>query len=759
MNALCNGGGGFAAPTSVFVAHGTATILIVDQCPANRGVAADILEHFGYRVVVAHDEAEALRCVEFGRPDLILLDAMMQELDSSDLCSRLKASENNQDIPVISMTTLKQTENKLPFFTLGAVDHVAKPVQVDELVARVGMHLQLCDMRRDLGRLALLPQWVQVGLCSEVESRIPEPNSHSQLLLDELAQRGAAKTPLPSSALRYQEVFEDMSGVQYPPEAGADRQFHYADVNPAFVQRVDKIEGQFVGCASNDIFGSDQGGKMHVPCQCCVDGGAMVEDEIALDLYLERLATKLTMLRSRVPSRAGRFLMTITRYITRLREYQAELKFLANHDALTGLPNRLHFRNRVARAIARAESVGGSVGVLMLDLDNFRDINDSFGRASGDGLLRAQAALLCASIGDSGVVARTGGDEFAILVEQVAGGAGLTVLARRLLRQVAKPITIDGSEVAVNCSVGVALYPADGVSVDALLSNVDTAMHRAKAEGRNRYQSFTAEMNGITRRRVEIGNALRHAIRRAELSLHFQPRACLHSGHAVGMEALLRWDAAMLGRVAPSEFIPVAEHNGAILRIGNWVLGQACRQARIWLDTMPAPLPVAVNLSARQFRENDLVRIVTAALDASGLPPHLLELELTESMLMQDAKGTLRTLASLKAIGVRLAIDDFGTGYSSLSYLKSFPLDYLKIDRSFISDLPGDCNDAAIVCAIIALAHKLGLKVIAEGVETAEQLAFLREQLCDEVQGYYFGFPLSAADMGARLAQADMRLT
>lgn len=254
-------------------------------------------------------------------------------------------------------------------------------------------------------------------------------------------------------------------------------------------------------------------------------------------------------------------------------------------------------------------------------------------------------------------------------------------------------------------------------------------------------------MSNSTRRRVELGNALRYAIPHAELSLHYQPRASLAGGRAVGMEALLRWNGKLLGPVAPSEFIPLAEQNGLILQIGEWVLHQACRQAQQWNLRHGDPVPIAVNLSARQFRDADLVRIVETALEASGLPPHLLELELTESMLMQDAKRTLRTLAALKSLGVRLAVDDFGTGYSSLSYLKSFPLDYLKIDRSFVSGLPADRNDGAIVRAIIAMAHTLGLKVIAEGVETAGQLDYLRDQDCDEVQGYFFSRPLTAADM------------
>jgi diguanylate cyclase (GGDEF)-like protein/PAS domain S-box-containing protein len=729
------------------------TILIVDDRPTNLGFVVDHLESLGYRVIVAQGGAEALRRIGFARPDLILLDAMMPDMDGFEVCRQLKASGDIEDIPVIFMTALKQTETKLSAFALGAVDYVTKPLQVDEVAARVSTHLQLRGMRLQLQQQTRQLQQVRLDLLGEAEERTAELKETNRRLQFELAERYAAELALQASVLGYQEIFDHVSDALYLIEASEDGEFRYVQVNPAFARLVGLPYSAVIGRPVSRLFGAAAGERLQAACRRCGASGETVDEELVLELPAGRSILQLTMVRSCVPTRSGSHLVGIGRDVTRLHDYQSQLSFLATRDPLTGLPNRHSFRDSVAQALARTAAGGGSVGVLLLGLDHFRDVNDGLGRACGDRLLVHCAAMLEQAVGGVDLVARTGGDEFAVLVESSCDNPGLSLLARRLLRLFAKPVDIDEYELAIGCSVGVSQAPQDGGDADTLLCNVDTAMYRAKADGGNRYQHFTAEMCSSTRRRVEIGNALRYAIRYAELSLHYQPRTCLCGGAAVGMEALLRWDGRLLGKVAPSEFIPLAEQNGLILQIGEWVLHQACRQAQQWRQQFVEPMPVAVNLSARQFRDADLVRIVETALETSGLPPHLLELELTESMLMQDAKRTLRTLAALKAIGVRLAVDDFGTGYSSLSYLKSFPLDYLKIDRSFVSGLPEDRNDGAIVRAIIAMAHTLGLKVIAEGVETAGQLDFLYAQHCDEVQGYFFSRPLPAPEMEAYLAQ------
>ena len=443
----------------------------------------------------------------------------------------------------------------------------------------------------------------------------------------------------------------------------------------------------------------------------------------------------------------------VARDVTELRQYETQMSFQATCDALTALPNRLLFREQLDCAMARADRSGRMVALLFLDLDNFKDINETLGHAIGDELLKGVAGRLSGALLGTGSAARMGGDEFAVLVENVQDAAEMEGLATRLRHAVDKAAVVDGHEVSITCSIGIALYPVDGRDPDTLLSNVDTAMYRAKKEGKNNCRYFTTEMNNATRRRVDIGNALRRSLKCGEFELHYQPRVELAGGTIVGAEALLRWTSGELGAVAPSEFIPVAESSGMIVQIGDWVLHEACQQARLWRDVLQRPVPVAVNLSARQLHDVDIVKSVMRALNDSGLPADLLELELTETMLVHDVKYVTRTLHALKEIGVRLAIDDFGTGYSSLNYLKSFPLDYLKVDQSFIKDIAHDANDEAIVRAIIALAHSLGLKVIAEGVEAGAQLCFLLAQDCDEVQGYYFSKPLAARQMQAALRE------
>lgn len=437
--------------------------------------------------------------------------------------------------------------------------------------------------------------------------------------------------------------------------------------------------------------------------------------------------------------------------VTELKQYETQMLFQATCDPLTALPNRLQFRERLTQIMA-AREFEHVVGVMLIDLDNFKDVNDTLGHYVGDELLKLKAGLLVSTLREGDVVGRMGGDEFAVVME-VSNAQEVDNIAEKLLNTLSEPCLVEGHEIVIGCSIGIALYPFNDSDADALLRNADTAMYRAKAEGKNTYQYFTAEMNDAIHRRVEIGNHLRRAVRKSEFSLAFQPRAELGEGRVSGVEALIRWNSSNLGFVSPAEFIPVAENNGLIVPIGEWVLHTACCEAKRWWLETGVPVNVAVNLSARQFKDADIAKVVLQALDQSGLPAGMLELELTESMLMQDSKRALRTLEALKEIGVSIAVDDFGTGYSSLNYLKSFPIDYLKVDRSFVIDIPNDSNDAAIVRAIISMAHSLGLTVIAEGVESSEQLDFLLAQGCDEIQGYYFSKPLPSEGLAALLKE------
>jgi diguanylate cyclase (GGDEF)-like protein/PAS domain S-box-containing protein len=427
------------------------------------------------------------------------------------------------------------------------------------------------------------------------------------------------------------------------------------------------------------------------------------------------------------------------------------LATLANFDAVTGLPNRSQFRDRLAHALHTADRQQQRVALLFVDLDNFKHVNDSLGHAAGDALLQQVAARLGAAVRVSDTVSRLGGDEFTVIVEGLAQDEDAAHVAVKILEQSAQPYRLGEREVYVTASVGIAIYPRDGADVDTLLMNADAAMYRAKENGRDGFEFFTQAISQRAQERLELGNELRGALARGEFALHYQPKVAIDDGSVIGFEALLRWRNARLGAVSPAVFIPILEETGLIVEVGEWVLGEACR----WAARLPArggrAPGVSVNLSARQFRHPGLDEVVQRALAGAGLPAARLELEITESSLV-DFQANLQTLQRMKALGVKLSIDDFGTGYSSLSYLKRFPVDRLKIDASFVRDVADDPDDAAIVVAIVGLAHHLQLRVIAEGVETAEQLDFLRRQGCDEVQGYYFARPMPADEADAWLA-------
>jgi diguanylate cyclase (GGDEF)-like protein len=417
-----------------------------------------------------------------------------------------------------------------------------------------------------------------------------------------------------------------------------------------------------------------------------------------------------------------------------------QLGHLALHDALTGLPNRALFRERLEQALARSRRAGDMVAALCLDLDRFKEVNDALGHPAGDRLLQEMAARLSRCVRETDTVARLGGDEFAILQVGIEQPRGAHALAQRLIEVLAEPFDLGEHRTVGGASIGVAVAPNDGGTADLLLKNADIALYRAKADGRGAARFFEAEMEARLQARHLLERDLRRGLADGRFELHYQPQVEPVRGRTVGFEALLRWRDPERGMVPPAEFIPLAEEIGLILPLGEWALRRACPEAAAW----PAPLRVAVNLSPVQFRHDDLAGVVATALRDAGLTPDRLELEITESIVLHETEATLATLAHLKALGVRISMDDFGTGYSSLSYLRRFPFDKLKIDRSFVQALGGQESDAAIVRAIIGLGRSLGMTTTAKGVETREQLARLRAEGCDEVQGYYFSRPQPA---------------
>ena len=437
--------------------------------------------------------------------------------------------------------------------------------------------------------------------------------------------------------------------------------------------------------------------------------------------------------------------------ITERREHEAALEYQAHHDSLTGLPNRALLPDRIEQAIAQAGRSGKQVAVVFVDLDHFKLINDSLGHHVGDRLLLEVASRLKTCVRGNDTVVRQGGDEFVLVLAEQQGEDDILAVVSRLLDAVSQPWTDNGQEYGLSCSIGVSCFPQDGDESGALLRSADAAMYQAKASGRSTYHFYTPELNQAVSERLELENSLRHALEREEFRVYYQPRIDVASSRIVGAEALIRWDCPGKGIVPPDSFISIAEETGLIIPIGQWILREACRQNSAWRRAGLPPIAVSVNLSPIQFRHTGLVDSVAAALTEAGLDPKSLELEVTESFVMHDAERINVAMQSLKALGVDIAVDDFGTGYSSLSYLKRFPVDRLKVDKSFVRDIDSDPDDAAIVRAIITLGHALNLRVVAEGVETAAHLDYLKLHGCDEVQGYYFSRPVPASQLESLL--------
>ncbi len=443
--------------------------------------------------------------------------------------------------------------------------------------------------------------------------------------------------------------------------------------------------------------------------------------------------------------------------VTEGKRNREALDRLASIDTLTGLPNRAVVLERIAEIIARVRVADQSFAVLFVDLDLFRAINDSMGHRAGDTLLLQATERIRVCLRQGDIVGRIGGDEFVVVLAEAHTEQIAAQVASRLLGEMGRPIALEGREMVVTCSIGVAMYPASGADAETLLRNSDAAMYQAKLDGRDAYRFFSGEINARIDRRMQIESQLRQAIHRGELALHYQPQLSLRSGQITGAEALLRWHSPTLGLVAPAEFIPVAEESGLILAIGRWVLQQACAQSRAWTAAGLPPLRVAVNVSTRQFADVDLCDQVARVLAESGLQAGLLEIEITESALIRDAAGAIRVVAELRKLGVRVSLDDFGTGYSSLAYLSRLPINTLKIDQSFVRDITTNPANAMIATATIALAHNMGLNVVGEGVETEGQANYLRSRGCDEVQGYFFSRPLPPEKFAALLHERSTR--
>ncbi|TYO99050.1 diguanylate cyclase (GGDEF)-like protein [Geothermobacter ehrlichii] len=632
------------------------------------------------------------------------------------------------------------------------------------------------DACRDDG-LAGLPSWLE-KLPEELAARVALPGQPVSLQLPVADPVLACRLPdeagggwlllLPDENVRFTpasdaDITTLLEGLPDPVcviEAKTLRIVHANQVfREAFAEKGDPI-----GCTCHEITHDSvfpcADARGHCAVRRAIGTGQRARaehvhpDDVCGERFFEAIAQPLAGSGGRVDK-----VLYCLRDVTEARRSREEIRQLSNYDPLTGLPNRVLFVKRLGTVLERASLERSRVAVMFLDLDRFKSINDTLGHNIGDMLLLGMSGRLGECLRRVDVVARVGGDEFVVILPDLKAEGEAEAVAERCLARLAEAFDIEGQEVFSTVSIGLAYFPDDGQDEESLLKNAEFAMYQAKEKGRNTWQRFSLETNAGAVERLVLETGLRHALERQEIFLHFQPQVRTVDGVWVGAEALCRWRHPYLGQVPPVKFIPVAEECGLITEIGAWVLAEACRQGVAWQRQGLPALHIGINLSARQFATPGLVESVESILRQTGIDPRLVELELTESMLMDDAAGAAELLHRLRRLGVRLAIDDFGTGYSSLSYLKHFPIDRVKIDRSFIKDLETDPDSAAIAGAIIAMSHSLGLAVVAEGVETEGQLAFLRERGCDEIQGYYFGKPMSAEDFSAclrrQMAAAD----
>ena len=546
------------------------------------------------------------------------------------------------------------------------------------------------------------------------------------------------------SAERERRVSSDVLRSMAEAVAVFDRDFVFVSINPAFARMTGYGDAEVIGRSTSVLDSHQHDPEFYHGMRVELERNGLWAGQI---WQQRKDGTELLcwLQASSVQDAGGErgHYVAVLSDITDQKRAEQELRYLANYDTLTSLPNRTLLSERLSRAIVRARRNGSRIAVLFLDLDRFKDINDSLGHAAGDRILRAAAARLQQTVGDEHTVARLGGDEFTVILENIDTAEQADQVARELIIAFDQPLDFDGRhDVSISPSIGISLYPDHAHAPTDLLKHADTAMYQAKAAGRRTFMRYTEAMDVEIRSRATLSAALRKVLDRNELTLVFQPRLSLPEQRITGVEALLRWHSAEYGDIPPSQFIRLAEESGLILEIGEWALREACVVLRGWRQQGLVNLNMSVNVSALQLLRGNLPEVLARVLEETDTPAECLELELTETVIMANAEQTSNTLQAFRELGVRLAIDDFGTGYSSLAYLKRLPITTLKIDKAFIDDLAGDPDDAAITTTIIAMAHSLGLTVVAEGVETEAQMQFLRHHHCDEIQGYLLARPM-----------------
>jgi diguanylate cyclase (GGDEF)-like protein/PAS domain S-box-containing protein len=684
--------------------HKKPVILVVDDDQLLRVLFLDALTAAGFEAVPAGDGAAALRSFTSLQPDLVLLDMVMPGKDGCETCRELRRLPGGEYTPVLMVTGLEGADSIHRSFEAGATDFIAKPVSFELLVHRVRYMLR----------------------ASQNVKKLAEGRARLEMLK-------VAVDSLPIGI-----TFSDVNGVivySNPAEA----KIHGYEVD------------ELLGTEARKFSTSNR--SRHLAAAELKDIGVWRRESVNVRKGGEEFPALLTSISVRDSESSYLGIITTCEDISERKVAEEKIRQLAYYDVLTGLPNRGMFLERLHQTLSQAQRDRDKVNLIFLDLDNFKDVNDTQGHDVGDQLLKSVAERLSACMRDSDVLARLGGDEFVVVCPSLATQDSIAAVVQRIQAIFSDPFDIEARQIYTSASIGIAVYPDDSLDASTLFRCADTAMYQAKNEGRAQFRFFSPELNQKIMQRVALENSLRRGIEKQEFFLHYQPLWDLKTSKMAGVEVLLRWQSSDYGLMQPSTFISLLEDSGLINSVGEWVLRTACLQMREWTKSEHRELKMAVNISGKQMKHPKFLEMLTTIIQETGVDPHSLELEFTESVIMDNVENTVETFRKLKAMGIQLSIDDFGTGYSSLNYLKHFPVDRIKIDRSFVADVNHNQSDAAIIEAIVSMAQSLSLRVVAEGVENSDQLHSLSQLGCDEVQGYYLAMPMHAEALAEKLGK------